>query len=660
MTEAGRPAEEKVPAGEKMTVVAPTEPAGPLMVTVTIDGRQVQAPKGASLLHVCLDNGAAVPYFCDHRKLDPIGACRMCVVQVEGQPKLATACTITTSEGMTVSTESADVVKAREGVLEFLLINHPLDCPVCDKGGECDLQDFSFYHGPGKSRFFEEKVKYPKPVPLSDRILLDMERCILCERCVRYFDEVTEEGQLVLLNRGVHTMIGTFNGEAMDSAFQGNIMELCPVGALTSADWRFAARPWDMRSTPSVCHGCAVGCSTQVQTRDDRVVRYMSRENPLVDDGWLCDRGRYGFHFVHDQARLLEPRVGRAGDAVNVTQAEAVAAVARQLQDVVQESGAHRVGAIASPQATNEELFLFQRWVREVIGSPNLDHRVELEAPAPSRDDFRLAIEDFDACQVIYILGDQQTLDAAPILELRLKKARRHAGVHLVLGRNRTARQLLAELPEGAVLAGVIAPESMAADAGVLQARLGERGVESRRLTVLPAANSRGAADLGCLPEHLPGYRQAEGRPGMSTWEMLEAAASGQLKALILMGPSPLTAVGKPLLLQKAIDAVDLLIVLDILEGPLSQAADVALPLHSFAEKDGTYTNLEGRVQRLRQAIPPVAKTGPDWRLLKDLANAWEAGWTYRQPQDVMADIVAAVPAYGIARAGDRAGWWDA
>jgi predicted molibdopterin-dependent oxidoreductase YjgC len=415
-----------------------------------------------------------------------------------------------------------------------------------------------------------------------------------------------------------------------------------------------------MRSTPSICHGCAVGCSTQVQTRDDRVVRYMSRENPLVDDGWLCDGGRYGFHFVHDQARLLEPRIGRQGDAVGATQAEAVAAVARRLQDVVQESGAHRVGAIASPNATNEELFLFQRWIREVIGSPNLDHRVDLEAPAPSPDDFRLAIEEFDRCQVVYILGDQPTLDAAPILELRLKKARRSAGTRLVLGRNRSARQLLAELPEGATLAGVIAPEALAADAAVLQVRLGERGVEARRLTVLPAANSRGASDLGCLPEHLPGYRKADGRPGMSTWEMLEAASAGQLQALVLMGPSPLEAGGSPLLLQKAIEAVDLLVVFDILEGPLTRAADVAVPLHSFAEKDGTYTNLEGRVQRLRQAIPPLAKTGPDWRLLRDLANAWEAGWTYRQPQDVMADIVAAVPAYGVERAGDRARWWDA
>ena len=629
------------------------------MVGITLDGRDIQVAKGASLLHVCLDNGAAVPYFCDHRKLDPIGACRMCVVQIEGQPKLATACTITTSEGMKVNTESPDVLQAREGVLEFLLINHPLDCPVCDKGGECDLQDFSFYHGGGKSRFFEEKVKYPKPVPLSDRILLDMERCVLCERCVRYFDEVTEEGQLVLLNRGVHTMIGTFNGEAMDSAFQGNIMELCPVGALTSADWRFSARPWDMRSTSSVCHGCSVGCNTQVQTRDERVVRYMSRDNPAVDDGWLCDRGRYGFHFVNDERRILEPRAGRGAGSTPVSQGEAIALVAKRLQDVVHAGGAGTVGAIASPSATNEELFLFQRWVREVIGSPNLDHRSDAGPQDPSADDFRLGIEDLAACSVVYILGDQPTLDMAPILELRLKKARRDSGTRLVLAKGRPPEQLLDELPDGATLAGVIAPSELTPEAVSLSALIAERGVEARRLTVLPAANSRGASDLGCLPAQRAGYRTVDGAGGMGSVEMLEAAAAGTLKALVVMGPSPVLESAPQDLVERAIAAVDLLVVLDILESPLSKAADVVLPLHTFAEKDGTYTNLEGRVQRLRQAIPPVAATGPDWRLLQDLANAWEAGWSYRQPQDVMADIVAAVPAYGISRAGDRAGWWD-
>jgi NADH-quinone oxidoreductase subunit G len=629
------------------------------LVTVTINGREVRAKKGASLLHVCNDNGAPVPYFCDHHKLDPIGACRMCVVAIENQPKLATACTLTVNDGMVVNTENADVVKAREGVLEFLLINHPLDCPVCDKGGECDLQDFSFYHGPGKSRFIEEKVKYPKPVPLSDRILLDMERCVLCERCVRFFDEVTEEGQLVLLNRGVHTMIGTFNGEAMDSNFQGNIMELCPVGALTSADWRFSARPWDMRGTPTICHGCAVGCSVNAQTRDDRLVRYMSRENPHVDDGWLCDRGRYGFHFVNGSDRIQEARLGRGGASRPAPLEEAVAVVAERLQAAVQEHGAHRVGAIASPEATNEELFLFQRWVRDVLGSPNLDHRTVLDAPEPGPADWRLAIDDFAECGAIYILGDQPTLDMAPILELRLKQARRKHRTELVLGKGRSISQLVELLPEGARLAGVIAPEGLAFDAAALAARLAERGVEARRLTVVPHANSRGAADVGCLPESGPGYKRREGRPGMGTWEMLEAAGAGQLKALVVMGPAPLAPISSHAMVKKALGGVELLVALDTLESPVSAAADVVLPLHTFAEKDGTYTSIEGRVQRLRQAIPPVAKTTPDWRLIQDLANAWEAGWSYRQPADVMRDLVAAVPAYGIERAGDRARWWD-
>ena len=643
---------------EEKTVVAPAVPAGPEMVTVTINGRDVPAPKGASLLHVCLDNGAPVPYFCDHRKLDPIGACRMCVVGIEGQPKLATSCTITASDGMKVSTESPEVLKAREGVLEFLLINHPLDCPVCDKGGECDLQDFSFYHGPGRSRFIEEKVKYPKPVPLSDRILLDMERCVLCERCVRYFDEVTEEGQLVLLNRGVHTMIGTFNGQAMDSHFQGNIMELCPVGALTSADWRFSARPWDMRSTPSVCPGCAVGCNVQVQTRDDRIVRLMSRDNPHVDDGWLCDRGRYGFHFVHDADRILEPRV-EEGVTRAAAYGEAISTIGSRLQEVVQKHGAHRVGAIVSPEATNEELFLAQRWIREVVGSPNIDHRYELHAATPSPDDWRLGYDDFAACHVIFVLGDQATLDAAPIVELRLKKARRKAGTRLVLGKGRSTAEIVDELGADDVRVGVVAAESLQADAAVLCSRIEARGAHAQRLVVVPQANARGAADMGCLPDALPGYQAPNGRPGMSTWEMLEAASAGQLKALVLVGPSPLRQSAESSLVQRAISAVELLVVMDIADSPLSARANVVLPLHSFAEKEGTYTNLEGRVQRIRQALPPQARTPADWRVFQDLANAWEAGWDYRQPVDIMRDIISAVPAYAIQKSGDRAGWWQ-
>ncbi|HEV3232574.1 MAG TPA: molybdopterin-dependent oxidoreductase, partial [Candidatus Dormibacteraeota bacterium] len=683
----------------------------PDLARIVIDGREVVARKGASLLHTCLDHGAPVPYFCDHRKLDPIGACRMCVVQIEKQPKLATACTITVADGMVVNTGTPDVLKAREGVLEFLLINHPLDCPVCDKGGECDLQDFSFYHGVGQSRFIEEKLKYPKPVPLSERILLDMERCVLCERCVRYFDEVTEESELVLLNRGVHTMIGTFNGEPMESNFQGNIMELCPVGALTSADWRFSARPWDMRSTPSVCSSCAMGCNVQVQTRDERLVRLMTRDNPAIDDGWLCDRGRYGFHYVNAPERLLTPMLRRgeaaagprhlsvhekalglvgevtgggaaAGTLEPVEIGTAVAAVAARLQAIVGQHGAASVGAIAGPEATNEELFLFQRWIREVVGTPHLDHRTALHAPVPEPDDFALAIEDLGERQVVFVLGDQATVDLAPVLELRLKRARRRHRTRLVLAHGRPVSQLLEELYDGETRVGIVSAEAQTEDATILARRLLEPAGrpdlatpdqpsvatgsqpsrtprDVRRLTVLTHANSRGAADMGCLPELLPGYRAVTGRPGMGTWEMLEAAAAGRLKALIVLGPTPLAAQRDNPLLVNALARLELLVALDIAPNAITEAAHVVIPLHTFAEKDGTYTNLDGHIQRLRQAIPPVAGTPPDWRVLQDLANAWEAGWSYRQPAEVMRDIVAAVPAYGVARAGDRARWWD-
>jgi predicted molibdopterin-dependent oxidoreductase YjgC len=326
---------------------------------------------------------------------------------------------------------------------------------------------------------------------------------------------------------------------------------------------------------------------------------------------------------------------------------------------VLQRAQPTAVGAIASPHATNEELFLFQRWVRQVIGTPHLDHRVELEAPTPALADFELSLDDLSACDVVFILGDQPALDTAPILELRLKKARRQGHTKLVLARDRPPSALLEETPDNCKEAGIVTLERLAGDATVLQSRLQERGIATRRLTILPAANSRGAADLGCVPELLPGYVERPGRPAMGTWEMLEAAAEGRLKALIIQGPSPLAELRDNALLERALGQLELLVVLDIAQTQLSERAHVALPMRSFAEKEGTYTNLEGRVQRLRPAVPPIAQAPPDWRVLQDLANAWEAGWAYTQVSDVMRDIIAAVPAYAVAKAGDRANWGE-
>jgi predicted molibdopterin-dependent oxidoreductase YjgC len=322
-----------------------------------------------------------------------------------------------------------------------------------------------------------------------------------------------------------------------------------------------------------------------------------------------------------------------------------VAAAAERLQSVVLASGPESVGAIASPNATNEELFLFQRWVRQVIGTPNIDHRTGINTTAPGPRDFELAIDDFRQCQVIFIL------------ELRLKQARRRGGTRLVLDKGRAVSQLSAALGEEDRRLGIIAPEGMLEEAVALETVARERGKEASRLTVVPAANSRGAADLGCLPDLLPGYQALEGRPGLGTWEMLEAATAGRLSALIVMGPAADPGLYENALFQRALSAVELLVALDVGEGPATRAADVVLPLHTFAEKEGSFTNLEGRVQRIRPALPPLARTPPDWKLFQDLANRWEAGWSYQQPADVMRDIIATVPAYGVARAGDRTTW---
>ncbi len=264
-------------------------------VTLTIDGQSVTVPKGTLILDAAKAINIDIPIFCSHPKMAPVAVCRMCLVEVEKMPKLQPACAVYVAEGMVVKTTTEQVGKYQKGVLEFLLINHPLDCPICDKGGECPLQDQTFQYGPGASRFEFQKAHFDKGVPLSDKIVLDRERCILCWRCTRFSEEISGERELALIQRGVHTIIGTFNDEPAQSNYQGNWTEICPVGALTSRQYRFVSRPWDLDRTASICPGCSMGCNIQLDARSNRIGRFQSRENLAVDDGWLCDAGRYSF-----------------------------------------------------------------------------------------------------------------------------------------------------------------------------------------------------------------------------------------------------------------------------------------------------------------------------------------------------------------------------
>src|SRR5690349_19346058 len=315
-------------------------------VKLTIDGREVEAPKGMLLIEAAKLIGLEIPVFCYEERLKPVGACRMCLVQIEKLPRLQTACTTPVAADMVVHTTTQDVIAAQNGVLELLLANHPLDCPICDKGGECPLQDNTFRYGPGASRFTEQKRHKEKAYPLGPEIVLDRERCIMCYRCVRFHQEIPGDEALAAVERGADSEIATLDGEPYNSIFAGNTIELCPVGALTSRQYRFKARPWDLVRTPSICNGCAVGCNVEVHSRSESVLRLVARANPSIDEGWLCDRGRFETVPSSREWRPTRPAIQRNGSLVSVSWDEALGRAVELLN-----AGG---GALASQGLSNE------------------------------------------------------------------------------------------------------------------------------------------------------------------------------------------------------------------------------------------------------------------------------------------------------------------
>ena len=410
----------------------------PSFISFEIDGREVRAPEGAMLVDAAKFGDVEIPVFCYEPKLGaPVGACRMCLVEIEGIPKLQTGCSTPVKDGMVVVTHSERVRQAQNAVVEFLLVNHPLDCPVCDKGGECPLQDISYGWGPGRSRFIEPKRHFKKPLELSPMVAIDRERCILCFRCVRFSPEISEDYQLVFLERGDHSYVGTHDGAPYVGPFSGNIIDLCPVGALTSTAYRFRARPWDIEGAGSVCTLCPSQCNLTFTVRDDdKVLRAVARDNHDVDDGWLCDKGRFGYQAIHSPERITEPMV-RDGGALRPVPWE------RALSEAA--AGLHKAGAataaLAGGQTTNEEGFLLARLMREVLGSPHLDSRAggpldSAQARALARPELTAAVPDIDYAGAILIL-DTELVEEMPILDLRVRKAKRRNGAKVVVATSR-------------------------------------------------------------------------------------------------------------------------------------------------------------------------------------------------------------------------------
>jgi NADH-quinone oxidoreductase subunit G len=652
-------------------------------VTLIIDGREVAATEGEMLHDAAKRGDVEIPVFCYEPKLgDPVGACRMCLVEIEGIPKLQTSCSTPVRDGMVVHTRTDQVKHAQSAVVEFLLVNHPLDCPVCDKGGECPLQDISYGWGPGKSRMTDPKRHFEKPIELSPLVAIDRERCILCYRCVRFSQEVAEDEQLQLLERGDRTFVGTFDDRPYVAPFHGNITDLCPVGALTSYTYRFRARPWDIEQAGSVCTLCPSQCNVSFTVRDEKVKRVVSRDNAEVDDGWLCDRGRYGFEMFGAEERVRGPRL-RGGAEASWEQAIAKAA------EALKAGGAQSAAIVGD--ASNEEGYLVQRIVREALGSPNIDSR---PARGPSREtqvrldqpELSAKVRDIDNAEAILVVGTDP-LHSSPILDLRIRKAIRRNGAKLAV-----ATEQPTALDGGATAATHYPPggatlflselanclrlpnEGHASDvAEVLRhaesvtivwgdriAREGEGALTalldvakalnlankdgSGLLEVPDVTNARGLREAGCLPDAGPGLTAAAA--GKDTESIRAALESGELKTLLLFGVDPLRDFPDTEAWDRALTTADHIVCFSTFENATTAKADVVFPLETHAEKDGTVSHPDGRLQRVRPSAPRPGNIRPNWGVLAELSLALGHDTGVSSQPSAFAALAASVPFY--------------
>ena len=609
-------------------------------VTLTIDGREVTVPQGTLVVEAAKRLGIEIPVFCYHHKMDPVGACRMCLVEMApGPPRPQTACTVPAADGMVVQTRSAMAVKARADILEMELVNHPLDCPVCDKGGECPLQDYTFRHGYPVSRVDDPRLHFQKPIPLSDHIALDRERCVLCYRCTRYYDEIAWEQELTADHRGARSFITSQFEQPLTSVFSGNIIDLCPVGALTSRVWRFESRPWDMSSTPGVCSRCSVGCNVTLWERRGQLVRITSRENDQIDDGWICDRGRFDYTEVNHRERLQVPSVGG--------QSASWDAALETLVDGLAEAPGARLGISIPADITNEEAHLLAR----LLAGPWKGARVAMRdrtalslSPLP-----QLSIAGIDRCRTL-IVAASDTRDDVPVVNLRIKKAVSKLGARLILvhpedldlDRGRGVEHVR---PEPGATAAAIAGLS-----GHLALREGPVGIlyGDGRGSEDAAAIERAVADLAreCDASVMPLFRGTNERGALEMGVVGAPDDLAGVTALLSWGPP---AVPVP-------SSVRFLAIWDTLlrpeHRPGGRVPDVVLPGAAFAEAQGSYTNLEGRVQFL---TPPLAVQPPrreGWEVLLDILAVLGMPGQEAGVFDIQRRIAEEVP--GLAAIGHR------
>ncbi|MER5340718.1 NADH-quinone oxidoreductase subunit G [Streptomyces mirabilis] len=672
------------PSGGGEAAVPPED-----LVSLTIDGAEISVPKGTLVIRAAEQLGIEIPRFCDHPLLDPAGACRQCIVEVEGQRKPMASCTITCTDGMVVKTHltSPAAEKAQHGVMELLLINHPLDCPVCDKGGECPLQNQAMSHGNAESRFEGKKRTYEKPVPISTQVLLDRERCVLCARCTRFSNQIAGDPMIELIERGALQQVGTGEGDPFESYFSGNTIQICPVGALTSAAYRFRSRPFDLVSSHSVCEHCAGGCATRTDHRRGKVMRRLASPDPEVNEEWLCDKGRFGFRYAQQRDRLETPLVrGESGELEPASWPEALEAAARGLS-----AARGRTGVLTGGRLTVEDAYAYSKFARVALDTNDIDFRARVHSAEEADflasrvaghgrdlDGTGLTYTSLEKAPAVLLVGFESE-EEAPGVFLRLRKAWRGHGqktfslaTYATRGLAKAGGTLLPAAPgtetewldalasgvgvegdgaraaealrtEGAV---IVVGERLAGVAGGLTAAVRAAAATGATLVWIPRrAGERGAIEAGALPSLLPGGRPATDprareevatawgvsdlphRYGRDTGQIVEAAVGGELRALVVAGVE-VADLPDPARARAALSEVGFLVSLELRPGEVTEHADVVLPVAAVAEKAGTFLNWEGRVRFFEAALKPDQMTRrlapTDARVLQMLADAMD------------------------------------
>ncbi len=704
------------------------------MITVTINGKKIELEKPVTILEAAGMAGINIPTLCHHEMLEPYGGCRLCVVEVEKMPRLQTACTQYVIDGMVVWTETERVIEARKAVLEFLLINHPLDCPYCDKAGECDLQDLVVKYGPATGRFAEGKRTHPESY--DDPIIVrNMERCILCARCVRMCDNMQSASAISITNRSSKSFVEPFSGGRYDCEYCGNCLTVCPVGAIMSRMHKHAYRPWLIdKEIDTVCSFCGVGCSMVLQVRANSIVRAVPKTDKGVNKGLLCNRGRFGYDYVRSKKRLDSPLIKKNGNLEKATWSEALAYIANGLKRIKEMHGGDSIAGVISGRCTNEDGYVFQKFMRIVLGTNNIDSAAGF-AYAPAQKFFEgifgqgvtansmHGISNSDG--IIAVGGDPASIN--PVLGLQIRSAYQKGIPVVTIGympglKRFSANRLITQpFTETTLLAAMVSelkakrelslekssfegiirtiPEVSINDAkdicgisaddmrGALDSMskmnnpsiiigmdILQRSEGHANLLLLAALihllngriyllselpNEQGLIDMGCLPDMLPGGRhltvesfrrryeeflgvEVSPRQGLSLMEMIDGANSNTIRAMYILGENIVSSIPNSTYVKGALANLELLVVQDIFMTETAQLADVVLPSLSWSEKEGSYTNLERRMQRLERAVEGNGME--DWQAISEISKMLGFDMNYRSSRDVMAEIAKVSP----------------